>query len=487
MSDATLHLKAAPAPAAPLRGLAGLVSPRTMLVALSIVAGLVALGSRLLGDPDTQWHIAVGRQIWAAGAVPTTDLYSHTFAGAPWIAKEWLSQLILYAAHTLGGWRGVVLVTALAVGGAFAVIHEWLARRLEPIPALALVCVALMLAMPHMLARPHILVLPVVVVWLAGCLSAVERGRPPHPAFALVMALWANMHGSFPLGLVLAGLLALESVLAAPAAERLGRLWRWAFFLALALCATMLSPYGIQALLVPLRMEGNAETLKYVAEWKPIGFDVSGCLALAVLAACLLAQLRGWRASLVRIVVFALLGAMMVRHVRFVSLFGMLAPLLVAHALVRWPRLARCSGDDPAALWGAVAALAAACVAAVAIVAPAPAADVTPEAAYQAAVAAGVRGPVYNDYDFGGFLIAHGVRTYVDGRTDQLFLGDFLPGLIKALDDKHDDAFAALLAKYKVTWALVRTGKKEARHLATMPGWTRIHEDEVASVYALKR
>jgi hypothetical protein len=111
----------------------------------------------------------------------------------------------------------------------------------------------------------------------------------------------------------------------------------------------------------------------------------------------------------------------------------------------------------------------------------------TPEAALRAAEAAGVSGPVYNDYDFGGFLIAHGVKTFVDGRTDQLFLGDFLPALTAALEDKTDLAFAALLRRYSVTWALVRTHSADAGHLARLPGWTMIHQDPVASVYAAPR
>ena len=58
-----------------------------------------------------------------------------------------------------------------------------------------------------------------------------------------------------------------------------------------------------------------------------------------------------------------------------------------------------------------------------------------------------------------------------------------MPVLMKARNDEHDDAFAALLAKYNVGWAMVRTGKREAGHFARMPGWARIHEDEVASVF----
>ena len=500
MSDTTLRfapfspapLPSAPVPAVasppsarPARGLraALALSPQSALVMASLLIGLVVRGASLLGDPDTQWHIAVGQQIWAAGAVPTTDLYSHTFAGAPWIAKEWLSQLILFGAYVVGAWRGVVLVTALSIGLAFAVLHEWLQRRLHPTLALAMTLAALPLAMPHFLARPHILVLPVIVIWMVGITSAAARDRAPPLAFALVMALWANMHGSFPLGLAMAGLAGLDGMVAAPAGRRLARCRSWALFLAAALACTALSPYGWHAIVVPLRMEGNAATLSYVSEWQPLSFDTEGCLALVALALALAALVRDWRANILRFVAIGLLGAMMVRHSRFISLFAVLAPILVCPALQRFPRFASRPTTEVGVLRGLVGALAAAALAVLLFTAPLPSGDVTPEAAYRAAVAAGAEGPVLNHYDFGGFLIAHGVKTFVDGRTDQLFLGDFLPDYMSALKAKDDAAFSAILQRYRIGWALVRTKTAETRHLAHMPGWTQVYADKVASVF----
>src|SRR6478736_4853269 len=55
-------------------------------------------GLPLLADPDSHWHIAVGNWMLAHGAVPTVDPFSFTFAGQPWIAKEWLSQLLMAVA-----------------------------------------------------------------------------------------------------------------------------------------------------------------------------------------------------------------------------------------------------------------------------------------------------------------------------------------------------------------------------------------------------
>jgi hypothetical protein len=49
---------------------------------------LLAVGAKLLNDPDTYWHLAVGRWILDHGAVPHSDPFSFTMTGAPWIAKE---------------------------------------------------------------------------------------------------------------------------------------------------------------------------------------------------------------------------------------------------------------------------------------------------------------------------------------------------------------------------------------------------------------
>ena len=56
------------------------------LVAAGVYALLLMLGPRLLNDPDSFSHIAVGRWIMAQGAVPASDPFSFSMHGAPWIA-----------------------------------------------------------------------------------------------------------------------------------------------------------------------------------------------------------------------------------------------------------------------------------------------------------------------------------------------------------------------------------------------------------------
>ena len=86
---------------------AALMAPRTswslswpLVLGLLLFIGLAnGTGLPLLADPDTHWHIAVGNWMLANGAVPTVDPFSFTFSGQPWIAKEWLSQLLMSVAR----------------------------------------------------------------------------------------------------------------------------------------------------------------------------------------------------------------------------------------------------------------------------------------------------------------------------------------------------------------------------------------------------
>jgi hypothetical protein len=261
---------------------------------------------------------------------------------------------------------------------------------------------------------------------------------------------------------------------------------RWSLFLAavpLAACAT---PYGYRTMMVTVTLFGSGEPLPYIQEWQPLAFDEIGIVAGVVMLALLVVLLREGRRNVFRIALLLLLGAMSVRHSRFLDLFALIAPVLAAAPLARWlPRRV----EEPAQLvhpagW-AVAALLLALTAGLTLARPlAPNPQVAPQAALEAARLRGLTsGPVYNSFDFGGFLIGAGVPTFVDGRADQIFLGGFTRGLNEAIAAEQDAPFLDMLHRYGVTWALVRTGSEDARHL-TSAGWTRLHADAVAAVYA---
>ncbi|WP_245259510.1 hypothetical protein [Methylobacterium sp. 10] len=440
---------------------------------------------QLLNDPDSQWHMAIGRWIVAHGTVPWTDLFSHTFAGSPWIAKEWASQVLFYGAFAVAGWWGVCMLTILVVAGSLGSLHLWLQRRVSATAALMTVTAVFVVLAPHLLARPHIFTVPVLLVWMTGLVAALERGRAPSFWLIPVMVAWANLHGSYPIGLVIAGILAGEGVFSGPRSEWIGRASRWGRFLVVATAASCLTPYGYAPFLVNLGLFNSGESLPFIKEWQPLGLDGAGVVAVALLIGSIALLVADTRKTLFRLGVVTLLGVMMIRHARFAELFVLAAPILVAGpAMTRFPALR--GGPAIATSRGlgfAILACAVAAIATAAVVSPRLNEAMTPQAALDAARARGLSGPVYNDYDFGGFLIRSGVPTFIDGRSDQLFLDGFMNGLDQALAASEPDRFAALLARYRVTWALVRREGRSAAHLRSLEGWRLLHEDETASVY----
>ncbi len=192
----------------------------------------------------------------AKGTVPTVDPFSFTFAGQPWIAKEWLSQLLMaigLQAGRLGRRHRALAAGALAVS--FALMLRLLLRDLRPLPAAVFALAAIVMTLPHFHARPPVLAFPFMLLWMAGLVRAVEERRAPQPLLLLAMLLWANLHGGFIMGLLLGGAFAIEALLGArDAAERKALFAGWAKFGAASFLVACLTPYGPESIWVTLRI-----------------------------------------------------------------------------------------------------------------------------------------------------------------------------------------------------------------------------------------
>jgi len=357
----------------------------------------------VLNDGDTFWHLAAGDWIITQRTVPHTDPFSYTFAGAPWVAHEWLSEVLMAASFRSAGWNGVVVLTALAAALAMFQLARHLGRWLPAGPSLLLLLLATACIATKLQARPHILALPVLEAWVAGLFIARSKGCMPPWRLLPIMCLWANLHGSFVLGLLLVAPLALEAALAEPAAWR-RVIARWGGFLLAATVAAVLTPHGWAGLLFPFQLMGMAE-LNQIVEWQPPDFNILQPLELVLVAGFYVALSRGARLPPVRLLILLGLLHMSLHHTRHQVLVGVIVPLLIAEPLgaALSPGLAA-SGFGR---WrtGGLAVMAG--LAALRLLLPivrvdGPAAPVTALAHVPPALAAEA---VLNDYNFGGYLI----------------------------------------------------------------------------------
>lgn len=468
----------------PVRGLLPL------WVGIFIYALFLLAGNRLLIDPDTMWQITVGQWILDHRAVPETDIYSFTMRGQPWISTQWLAQVAYAKTYAVAGWSGPVVLAATSIAVTFALFTRYLNRHLSESATLAFVAAALALAVPHLVARPHVLALPILVAWAGGLIAAADRKSAPSFWLLLLMALWANLHGGFVFGLVLIAPVALDSVLNADASSRKSLALRWTAFAAAALLAACCTPYGWNSLLASQKILGLGGALPLIMEWRPADFGSLGALEVCLLLGVGLALFRGVKLPPMRIVLLLGLLHMALSQARGAEILALLAPLVMAAPLAKQIGGAEVSSANAASPMRGVlfAGIAVVLVAGTIAYASMHRFEPHTRGSPVAAVAALKKlnfARVFNDYDFGGYLIANGVAPFIDGRTE-LYGEKFFVDHNAASGLSEPENLFRLLEAYKIEATLMRTQSAATKLLDHIDGWQKVYADDIATIHVRK-
>ena len=174
-------------------------------------------------DVDIWWHLRVGEWMVAHRAFPHTGILSRTAADRPWAAYSWGYELLLSRTY---GWFGLVgagvFGSLLTIAVAYAVY--WMARRLSGsfwtgCMLAGVTCSAFLF---NLMPRPVFFSMILYAVTLTLLLEAQRTGRiqllywlPP------IFLLWVNLHIQFVYGLFVV-VLFVAANLAQQAASRLG-------------------------------------------------------------------------------------------------------------------------------------------------------------------------------------------------------------------------------------------------------------------------
>ncbi|MES0152256.1 hypothetical protein NKJ81_01540 [Mesorhizobium sp. M0018] len=466
-----------------------------LVAAVVMAAALLAFAHSLLQDPDSWWHIKVGMDMLARRTFPTVDIYSYTFAGQPWIAKEWLSQVLLAIAFQAGGWNGVVLL-ATAVIALTAFLTSWyLSAWLKPTLAIGLTLVLALLIGPIYVARPHIFTLPIIVVWTAGLFQAARNEKAPPLWLLALLCLWANLHATFTFGFVIAAFAGLDLVMRTRLSNpRL--LAKWIAFGLLCPLVSLLNPYGVKAILATFTVAYGNEAVPYIAEWQPFDAARHTLQEVALLVALfglLVSRLRiGWAKAL--FLVFTL--HVYLTHIRFMYLFFLLVPVVLAVEVAqqypvlsaeKWAAEKRDGLEQFFArqfsrICAGLAVLLVLAAAALTSYPVAPSQKTSARDALAFAQTHNLSGNLLNSYDFGGTLIFHGIRTFIDGRADQLFLNGFTETDEQTGHSRGKPILKAQLDKYTIGWALLTADDSRIPFFDEL-GWKRAYADDYAVIY----
>lgn len=257
---------------------------RTATVVALVLATLAVLVLNVvpIANNDVWLLMKVGELIADTGHIPETLLFPFTTVrDNHFNAHEWLVSLIYH-----GFDRALGLKHLFWVIGMFALLQfgltVLLTRRQSGSlgAALLLSLLAMLCANSRYVLRPELFAL-LFLVWLLLVLDRYRAsGRWTTLLWTLpIAALWANCHGSFLLGPVVAGLFALGEALGAAHAapgrvpERLRAGWRVGVPYALAAlamtAACVANPAGWHLLAFPFQLQHSAATRMLVKEWLP--------------------------------------------------------------------------------------------------------------------------------------------------------------------------------------------------------------------------
>lgn len=246
---------------------------------LTIFATFFVTGISSL-DPDFAWHLRVGQDIALTKQVPTVETYIFPTIGEHWVDHEWLSNLLLFLVYDFFGrfgyWALGLIFASTATFTVFLiskVTRKYFLSKLYHWDFFFLSSVFITLGL-YPLIRAYGIRLQ-VFTWLFFVLCFIfylkisrEKRWKYLLAFPILFGFWANLHGTFVLGLAIA--LCLLALIFWENKKIKFRMWTILSAIT-SVIITLVTPYGIELWkLIAGEYTQNTTYLEKIFEWLPL-------------------------------------------------------------------------------------------------------------------------------------------------------------------------------------------------------------------------
>lgn len=483
------------------------MTTRRLFLGIFVLA-LFALTAKSATDPDFGWHLRTGEYIVTTSSIPRTDFFSYTAAGEPWITHEWLTQTIIYLLYQTGGIIALVFFFALVATATFWLLY----LRCEGKPYLAafVVLFAALAAAPLWGIRPQSFALLLTSVFL----YILDRYRRSNSWPVLLwlpplMLVWVNGHASFPLGpflilMYLIGELAEQWLAWNGANQTTARPLPLAGVFLACLILVPINPNGVELYLYPFQTLTSRVMQANIQEWRSPDFHELALqpflwMLISTWGALALARKRIGLTELFLLVgfTFAALGSM--RQIPIWTLIA--APVLAAalsDVLARLPGKSKLDTNEHPSralqILNSIILVVIALAALLRVTDTALKQDAAEREYYPVAAVAWLReqnhrGPLFNLYDWGGYLIWKlypTERVFIDGRADLYSLnGDHvIREYVAAINGSLN--WRASLDQYNVRLVLIPPDTPLTTLLTGDPQWHQVYADETAVIFQRK-
>lgn len=301
----------------------------------AIVSLLWSFSSGISGN-DFWWHVKVGQWIVEHRQIPASDIFSWygTVNQIPWVAHEWLSDVIFYVLFDTVGTLGIFLFSLLSAFAMLCLMWKQSKSYLQKNLLIGGLFFALFAVATNIFfyGRPHLFSFFLLFFELKILYVFLEKPETKSIFLIPVIAcVWSNIHGgSSNLSYLLCvmflviGICKQEIGCLQPQPLKKAALVKLTIVLILSVLAVMVNPFGVKMLLYPYENMGDKLMLAVIGEWhapdaKDLGALILYYMPIAILLLGFFAENK--RLRMIDVATMAVFVLLFLRSIRFIMLW----------------------------------------------------------------------------------------------------------------------------------------------------------------------
>lgn len=476
--------------------------------------------------PADLWiFMAMARYILSTLSFPQVNFFSYTAPDYPIIDHEWIPGIFFYGLHAIGGMVLLYIVKTAIIVITFVILYRLAIRRgtLPVLSSLAvIVCIVHANGNLYFDVRPYLFTYLFVALFLY-VLDQYSRSRDLRMIIAIppLIWIWVNSHGAFVLSFVLLSIYIVTLCVRNASEIRSGEKVDWrqmkeiSAVMVISAALTFLNPYGTRLLLYPFSFLKESFYKSHLVEWAPpelFGTDLPFLIFFIVTTLAVLIFHK--RLTLFDKLCYLFFGYLAFSAVRHITLFCIVNVPVVALMLqciyeklrdIWTTRITH--GISPALstllhkqwLKEGICYTALSCIllfygmrfSSVDINSLSMESALFPRHGVQFLEQNRLNGPLYNPYEWGGYLIWKlypQYKVFIDGRVNNAYPENIYRESLAATSGRP--GWEKILNHYRINLVFInkflmesRKGYRLGYEIDKSPSWKLVYEDRVERLF----
>lgn len=286
----------------------------------------------LIKSYDIWWHLRTGDLILNR-IFPFTDIYSFTAFGKPWILHEWGSEVIFAFVYKNMGIAGLIMLRSLLFALTLALVFKiMLCRNINILIAFVFTLIITIGTANTFNVRPHLFTNLFLVILFWIYIEFRHNNKQKLLRFLpLLFVLWINLHGGFIIGFIFLGTCILaellnifikfnnEQILSSSECKAL------ILYTLLSFAACFINPNTYKGVLYPLLYMGDQMPNNFITEWAPSTIWNNVALGPVIFLAVVGLALNKKKLCLYEIFLILVFTFFAFSAVRHISIFALIA------------------------------------------------------------------------------------------------------------------------------------------------------------------